>query len=196
MKTNLIRAAALTVVLGSVALAQTPPPERTTTGSAKPAAKMTPEEMKMADAKFLKVAYSGNMLEIKLSQYALEQEKEHADVRELAQMLVTHHEMGLKMVEEAAKKCGVELSKELLPAHKAKLDMAMECKGEMYHAPYLFCLASSHVEGILCVSHKMKTTEDAAIKEYCSQMLPKLKMHFAKIKPMAEMEAGVTDMMK
>lgn len=207
MKKQMIRAVALTVALGSVALAQTPPrgtpttrrvnpddrTNRTAPQTARPAMKMTPEQMKMADERFLKAAYSGNMLEIKMSQYALEQVKEYAQLRELAEMMIKDHTMANQMVTEVAQKCGVTLSQDLLPAHKAKLDMAMEVKGEMVAAPYLFDMAGSHVHTILCVSHHMNHTQDANIKNYCAQVLPKIKMHFGMVKPLAEAEARISD---
>ena len=196
MKKTLIRAVALTAALGSVALAQTTPSDKTAGGAAHPSAKMTPAQMKMSDERFLKAAYSGNLLEIKLSQYALEQVKGHEHVRHLAEMMIKDHEMANKLVTETAQKCGVALPHDLLPAHKAKLEMAMEVKGEMVHAPYLFDMAGSHVHTILCVSHHMHHTQDAAIKNYCAQVLPKIKMHFGMVKPLAEAEAHVTDMMK
>lgn len=151
---------------------------------------------KKLDAKFLQAAYSGNMLEIKLSQYAIDQLKTHKDVEKLAQMLVKHHTEAKQKVREAAEKSGVELSEELLPLHKATLDMAEETKGELFHVPYLFHLASSHVMGILAVSHRGHYTEDPAVKGYCDFALPLLKMHYGEIKPMAEDEAKLTSLTK
>ena len=148
------------------------------------------------DAKFLKAAYSGNLLEIKLSERALEQLKEHEKVRDLARMLADHHEKARLRVKQVAEKSGVKLSEELLPAHKAELELAMERKGELYHVPYLFHLASSHTLAILEVSHRLRFTKDEAVKGYCVFILPVLKEHFATIKPMAEREARVDGMTK
>ena len=115
-------------------------------------------------------------------------------MRDLAKMLVKHHTEAKKRVKEAAEKSGVTLSEDLLPAHKLELELAMERKGELYHVPYLFHLASSHTLAILEVSHREHFTKDANVKGYCDYVLPLLKEHFAKIKPMAEHEARVEHM--
>lgn len=192
MKLTLLRAAALTVAFGSVALAQTPPEGKPAVEPGRPAIKLTPEAMKMADERFLKAGYSANMLHAKASEYALTQ-VQRPEVRELAEMLMKDHVAANMALRGVAEKAGVQVPNELLPPHQAMLDMAMMVKGDEFASVYLFNMASLHVHGILEVSHKMGHTENAAIKEYCSQALPKLKTHFGKIKPLAEAEAGVTD---
>lgn len=190
MKLDLIRVALLALVLAPAAQARpdekpaSPPPDALEYGK------------KEFDARFLKMAFSGNLLEIKLSEYAVEQLTKHDDLEKLATMLIQHHTEAKQKVKKVAEQCGVELSEELLPAHQAALDLAKEVKGETYHVPYLFNLASSHVMGILAVSHHGHYTKNPAVKAYCDAALPMLKSHFAQIKPLAEDEAKVTDMMK
>ena len=158
-----------------------------------PPTKMSPMMLKQANAKFLQMAHSGNLLEIELSQYALDQLKGHADVRELAAMVVEHHKNADKMVQEAAAKSGVKLADELSSVDKAILDQAKAVHGELYHVPYLFRLASSHVESILGLSYMEHFTNNDAVKAYCRTVLPKMKMHYRKILPLAEKEARAED---
>lgn len=189
---TLLLVAALTVALGSVALAQTPPEGKPAVNPARSAMKLTPEAMKMADERFLKAGYSANMLHAKASEYALTQ-VQRPEVRELAGMLMKDHLAANVALKRVAEKEGVQVPNKLLPPHQAMLDMAMKVKGDEFASVYLFNMASLHVHGILETSHKMGHTENTEIKGYCSQALPKLKMHFGKIKPLAEAEAGITD---
>ena len=189
-KTNLIRVVVLAAAVGSAAPAQ--PPGGTPVPTPPAAVRMTPEQMRAADERFLEATYSVNMLHAKASEYALTQ-VQRPEVRQLAEMLMKDHTAANVELKGVAEKAGVQVSEELLPPHRAMLDMAMTVKGDEFAGVYLFNMASLHVHDILAVSQRLKLTGNADIKGYCSQALPKLKTHFGKIKPLAEAEAGITD---
>ena len=153
---------------------------------------VTPEQMKMADARFLQEAYSGTMLHVMASKYALEQVKS-PEVRELAQMLIEHHTKGLVMLEEVAVKEGVELPTDLLPPQRTMLDAAMTIKGEQFIATYLINMTTLHVHDILQFSNTAAKSKDEDVKTFATDTMPMLKEHLVKIKAMTATEVELKE---
>ncbi len=197
MKTLPTRAAVFLVAaaFASVAIARGPRdderPKPAT--AAAPEVKLTPEQTRTVDERFLKCAASGNMLTLKMCEYVAEQ-VQNPEVKAVAEMLFKHHVECKMNIDKTAEQSKVELPADMSAVDKAKLEAFKEVKGDMVAGPFLFCMASGHVHAILEVSCEQKTTQDAAIKGYCEKALPVLKKHFAKVKPMAEAKAGVTSM--
>ena len=159
---------------------------------------ITPEQMREADERFLKTAYSGNELHVRASQYALEQVSD-PEIRALAEHLIRDHEQAGKATAQVANAEDVHLADELLsdrpkllPPHKAMLESAMEVKGDAFASVYLFNMASLHVHDILDFSHEATHSPSAAIRAFASQTLPTLQEHYAQIKPLAARKAGLT----
>ncbi|MDB6078475.1 MAG: hypothetical protein JWO82_2222 [Akkermansiaceae bacterium] len=153
---------------------------------------LTPEQMKQADTDFLREACSGGMLHVMASKYALSQVKS-PQVRKLAEMLIEHHEKGLKTLADVAAKSGIELPKELLPPQRTMLDEAMTVKGEQFVAVYLINMTTLHVHDILAFSNAAAKSKNKDISGFASDTLPMLKKHLAEIKPMAAAEVELKE---
>ncbi|RYD23353.1 MAG: DUF4142 domain-containing protein [Verrucomicrobiaceae bacterium] len=153
---------------------------------------LTADQMKKADESFLQQAHSGTMLHIMASKYALEQVKS-PEVRKLAEMLIADHEKGDKMLMEVASKEGIKLPSELLPPQRAMLDQAMTVKGEQFVTTYLINMTTLHVHDILAFSNAAAKSKNNAVSGLAKEMLPKLKAHYAMIRPMAASEVELKD---
>lgn len=135
------------------------------------------DEKKLGDdAKFLKEAISGGMLEVKLGQLAQDKGSD-PDVKKLGERMVTDHTKGNKELMALAEKKGLVPSRELMPKHQQVWDKLMALRGAEFDRTYTKRMVADHEEDVADFNKEAKSGQDADVRACAAKMLPTLKEH-------------------
>jgi putative membrane protein len=172
MKTNPITFAALLVLaLGSLApLAQ--------------AGQNTQSSLRASDEKFVKTVGSSGMAEVKLATLGT-QKAERADVKDLAQMLVTDHTKVNGELAALALRKGVELSAVIDPDAAETFQSLEKKSGKYFDKAFLSEMEKGHKATIAVFEDAEKNAVDADVKSWAGNTLPTLRSHLIKVQELA-----------
>src|SRR5438270_9367364 len=142
--------------------------------AARPAAA---DEKKLGDdAKFLKEAISGGMLEVKLGELARDKGMD-PDVKKFGERMVTDHSKANKELMALAEKKGLVPSRELMKKHQEAYDKMMSLRGAEFDRAYMRHQVKDHEEDVAEFSKESRDAQDADVKACATKMLPTLKEH-------------------
>jgi predicted outer membrane protein len=121
------------------------------------------------------------------------QGEHHQQLTQAAQMIQRDHEQAQQALRQAAEKAGIQISEtpELNPVHRAKLDELREKQGEDFARCWVFGNMGSHTHGILEYTWASEKGPSQEVKDYATQILPKLQQHAQHIAPIAYQMAGI-----
>src|SRR5688572_13491504 len=110
-----------------------------------------------------------------------------------AQTIQRDHEQAQQVLRQAAEQAGVQISEtpQLTPVHQAKLDELQQKQGEEFARAWVFGNMASHTHGILEYTWASQQAPSPQIKQYASQVLPKIQQHAQHIAPIAYGMAGI-----
>ena len=118
---------------------------------------------------------------------------QHQQLLQSAQMIQRDHEQAQQALRQAAQQAGVQISQtpELTPVHQAKLEELQEKQGEEFARAWVFGNMAGHTHGILEYTWASTNAPNPQIKQYASQVLPKLQQHAQHLAPIAYGMAGM-----
>jgi len=150
--------------------------------AARPAAA---DEKKLGDdAKFLKEAISGGMLEVKLGELARDKGMD-PDVKRFGERMVTDHSKGNKELMSLAEKKGLVPSRDLMKKHQEVWDKMMSLRGAQFDRAYMKRMVEDHEEDVADFNKEAKGAQDPDVKACAAKMLPTLKEHLEMAKKIA-----------
>jgi putative membrane protein len=141
--------------------------------------------LKSADEKFVKKAAASGTAEVKVATLGT-QKAERADVKELAQMLITDHTKANEELTALAQSKGVELSAVIDPKAAETFQKLEKKSGKDFDKAFLSQLEDDHQACISDFEDAEKNGTDGEVKSWASGKLPTLRAHLAKVK---ELEA-------
>ena len=127
-----------------------------------------------ATADFVKEVAVSDMVEIESSKLAEEKARD-GDVKDFAKQMIADHTKAAEGLKKAAK-LGDE-PPVLAPKHQAMLDTLKGASGEDFQALYIEMQASAHMDAVTLFATYAKGGDDAAVKQFAAETLPKLEMH-------------------
>ncbi len=130
--------------------------------------------MNVDKASFVKVVTSANAFEIESSKLAEEKAKD-GDVKEFAKQMIADHIKAAEGLKKAAK-LGDEPPM-LAPKHAAMLETLKGASDQDFQALYIEMQTVAHMEAVTMFATYAKGGDDAAIKAFAAETLPKLEMH-------------------
>jgi putative membrane protein len=129
-----------------------------------------------ADARFIKDAAQGNLLELELGKLAAEKAASN-QVKEFGRRMEQDHGKALKEIEQLAAGKGVELPKELDAKHKATVNRLAKLSGEKFDREYMQFMINEHKEDVEKFQREAEKAKDPDVKTFASKELPTLKKH-------------------
>jgi len=130
----------------------------------------------LSDEDFVRMAASGGMLEVKSSQFALEQATSD-EVKKFARHMIDDHTKANQELMAVAGKKGIAVPAGLEKKHAdvvAKLGMA---RAGTFDAQYASAQVDSHEEAVSLFERQAKDGKDSDLKAFAEKTLPKLKEH-------------------
>lgn len=133
------------------------------------------------DVKFVKHQAAAGMAEVKLAELGV-QKAGNADVKALAQTLVTDHTAANEELKKLAEKKGIDVSAVIDPKAAESFQELEKKSGTDFDKQFLDEVVSNHKK---CVDHFEESSKDAKdtdLKQWVDKMLPTLRSHLQKAK--------------
>ncbi len=138
------------------------------------------EMLNAADAKFVKHEAAAGMAVVKMAELGAKKGS-HADVKALAETLVTDHTAANAELKALAEKKGVEISAVIDPKTAETLqELEKKATGTEFDKAFLSEVVSGHKKCVANFEESSKEAKDAELKVWVDKMLPTLKAHHAK----------------
>lgn len=131
----------------------------------------------MDDATFMSTAASSNMMEMQLSNMAVQKVKD-AKVKEFAQMIVDHHTKASQDLKTAASQINLSVSDVIMPMHQKMIDELTNYTGAGYDEKYMDLMETAHKEDIKMFEAKSLNATNPAVKDFALKMVPTLRSHY------------------
>ena len=133
------------------------------------------------DAQFLSDVAASNMAEIKMAQLA-QQKGNNQEVKDIAKMLETDHSAVLGEVRDFSSKHSVTLPAEEKPEAKDMYNTLNGKSGKEFDKDWCEHMIDGHQKGIAKFESAQNDLNDADLKTWVSNTLPKLRTHLDKLK--------------
>lgn len=117
-----------------------------------------------------------NLHEVRLSELAARKSKD-AQVKELAQQMVKDHNAANEQLRPIAQKMNVTIPNDLPAAKQQKLAILEQLPEDEFNKAYLGCMKVGHASAITDFAVHEQMVKDDQLKQYITQMLPKLRQH-------------------
>jgi len=166
---SLVIAAALSVA-ATAALAQS---------SMAPAAGQAQQGQKVSSAtqQFVQKAAITDMFEIKAGDL-VQQKAESSDYKQFGQMIKTDHTKTSDQIKSMAKNMpGLQMPVDLDSAHKSKLDKLQSLSGAQFEDQFKKDVVAGHQDAIKLFEGYAQKGDNADLKKFAQDTLPKLKEH-------------------
>jgi putative membrane protein len=138
--------------------------------------KSSEEKISSSEAKFIKDAAQGGMMEVALGKLA--QQKASSDkVKEFGKRMEQDHSKANDELKKLASDKGVQLTSALDSKHKAKVDKLTKLSGADFDKRYMSDMVSDHKEDVKDFEKQAEKAKDADVKQFASKTLPTLKQH-------------------
>jgi putative membrane protein len=133
------------------------------------------------DEKFIKTAAANGLTELMLAELAV-QKASKAEVKELAQMLVTDHTAMNDSLKALAESKKVMLSAIIEPSGAAAFQRLEKFFGEAFDDAFLNRMKDSHEKSVTAFKDASEEAKDADVKVFVEKNLPTLQAHLDKVK--------------
>ncbi len=145
------------------------------------------------DQKFIKEAAMGGLYEVQAGQLAA-QKATSADVKQMAQHIVTDHTKANDQLKSLAQSKGVtDLPTQLDSKHQRKLDQLSKLSGAEFDKAYSKMMVSDHKEDIKAFQKEAEHGNDADLKQFASSALPTLNQHLSMAQSSEHSSSATTD---
>lgn len=125
-------------------------------------------------ASFVKQVTSSNMFEIESSKLA-EAKAKDADVKEFARQMIADHTKAGEGLKKAAKMD--DAAPAMSPKHAAMIETLKGASDQEFQPLYIEMQTVAHMEAVTLFATYAKGGDDAAVKAFAKETLPKLEMH-------------------
>lgn len=132
-------------------------------------------------SRFLKKAAAGGIAEVELAELAMERAKSK-QVKKLAKHIKQDHEQANQALKSVADKKGVPLPDETDANHKKEKQRLAKLEGSEFDRAYVNAMIEDHQKDIKQFEKQARQGEDAELKQYAEQTLPKLRQHLTHAK--------------
>jgi len=136
------------------------------------------KSMSSHDRTFVKEAAVGGLYEVQAGQIA-SQKASSADVKQMAQHIVTDHTQANEQLKSIAQAKGAEVPTELDAKHQKKLDHLNKLSGAEFDREYSKMMVSDHKEDIKKFQKEADNGNDPDLKQFAASTLPALNQHLS-----------------
>ena len=133
---------------------------------------------------FVKEAMDANKAEIALAETAI-QKSQNAEVKQFAEHIRKDHTEANQKLQEIAQKNNITAEPEISATHKQKQTELEQKSGAEFDQEYSKCMLKGHAKGIAKYQQAAKL-QDADVKKYAQDTLPKLREHLQHAKVVAK----------
>jgi putative membrane protein len=133
---------------------------------------------------FIKGAMQANQAEIALADSAI-QKSQNAEVKQFAEHIRKDHTEANQKLQEIAQKNSITADAELDAKHKEKQTQLEQKTGEEFDKEFAKCMLKDHAKGISKYQQAARL-QDADVKIYAQETLPKLRQHLQHAKTVAK----------
>jgi putative membrane protein len=124
----------------------------------------------------MKTVAQGSMAEVKLGKLAL-QKASSADVKNVAQTIVTDHSKANASLMQVAKKDHYALPKDIDAQHKAAYAKLSRLSGAAFDKAYIAGQVKDHDKTVALFKKQMQVTQEPNLKTFETDYLPKIQQH-------------------
>lgn len=128
------------------------------------------------DRKFVMDAAQGGMAEVELGRLATERAA-NADVKAFARRMIDDHTAANEKLKQVARDKSVTLPTELSAEHKQHRDKLAKATGAEFDKMYMSHMVKDHEKTVADFEKETKNGQDAAVRSFAQQTLPKLREH-------------------
>lgn len=132
-------------------------------------------------SRFLKKAAAGGIAEVELAELAMERAKSK-QVKKLAKHIKQDHEQANQALKSVADKKGVPLPDRTDDDHKQEKQRLAKLEGGEFDRAYVNAMIEDHQKDIKQFEKQARQADDAEIKQFAEQTLPKLRQHLTHAK--------------
>jgi len=133
-------------------------------------------DLSHTDKKFIQEAAEGGMAEVEMGRLGVEK-AQNAELKQFAQKIVTDHEQANQQLMQIAQQKGVELNKEVSKKDQRMLEHLRGQSGADFDRMYVEHMVKDHQKDIKAFEKEANKGEDADVKGFAQQTLPKLREH-------------------
>jgi putative membrane protein len=141
-------------------------------------------QQQMTASSFIKEASQGNMAEIALADTAIAK-SQNAEVKEFAEHVKKDHTAANQKLQQIAQEKNITLDQELDAKYKQKQTALEQKSGEEFDKEFATLMLKDHAKGIPKYQQAAKL-DDAEVKAYAQDTLPKLQTHMQHGKEVAK----------
>lgn len=127
-------------------------------------------------AAFIKEAAEGNLAEVQMGQLA-QQKSQNAEIKQLAQALVTDHAKANEQLQTVAQQQGVKFPTTPGRHHEHAQKHLEKLSGSQFDQEFATEQIRDHLKDIQKYEQSSKHIQDAALNQYIQQTLPQLRQH-------------------
>ncbi len=131
----------------------------------------------MDDATFLSTAASSSMMEMELSNMALQRATD-PKVKEFAQMIITDHQQASQDLKAAASQVNVTVNDAIMPMHQEKITELRDYTGDGFDEKYMDMMEAAHKDDISMFEAKSQNATETAVRDFAMKLLPSLRSHY------------------
>lgn len=141
------------------------------------------EMLSDAEKDFARESQKSHMMEVDLARLAMEKSR-NDEVRDYAEMLVDDHGAALERITEFMEERKVQ---HVGDKSEAKKDVQMMSKlsGAAFDREFMQMMVENHTKAVEKFRNMSNTAQNAELKEYASDLLPKIEHHLEEAKKLA-----------
>lgn len=139
------------------------------------------EDQMTEQSDFMTKAASNSMLEVEAGKLA-QQKARNQDVKNYGQMMVTDHTDANKKLMSLAQQKNIVLPDSMSQDHMDKMQNLRDKTGAEFDKAYMDLMVSSHEDAVSMFEDASNNMQDAEIKTFAGNTLPKLREHLDRAK--------------
>ncbi len=125
---------------------------------------------------FAQTAAGANMAEINLARLA-KQKATNEQVKEYAQMVETDHQNSLERIQGIMRDLNMTPPSGIDPKHQDTYDRLSKLSGNRFDSEFMRVMVEEHQKAVQDFQQAANTVQNAELKKYAQDMLPKLGQH-------------------
>ena len=156
------------------------------TATAGRAGKLTPEQL------FVRGAASGNQMEIEAAKLA-QQKSQRQEIKEFAQHIIDDHTKAGQRLQQIAQSKQIQIGRgEMKASHRAQIQELSELEGEQFDKAFVISNVGDHMKMLLKFRDASQNLQDAELKAFATETLPKLQSHLEHAQQLAGWDEATT----
>jgi putative membrane protein len=153
----------------------------------------------LTSSAFVKEAVQGNLAEIALAEIAA-YKSQNPEVKQFAEHIRKDHTEANQKLRPIAQQSGVAINQSLDEKHEKKLSALKSLSGEQFDKEYTKEMLKDHAKDVAKYERASQQLQEAELKQYAQETLPKLRGHLQHAKDVAKAvgidEATISSLVK